>query len=632
MKLKLTIFFSIFFLTDALFAQLEMYPLYSKSSTPSLKTARTLANSDTLKLPFDENFTSLSTEKNWIENNGVYINNHFAANQPSIGVATLDGVKGIGEPYVFLPDKSSAAGIGDYMTSKCINLLGYNKTDSVAFSFFWQQGTPHDFNRNPLWDKGERLRIYFKDSLENFTQVWPTPKIVKRILATGKFRDTFYLENILLEPIYFHNGFQIKLEYYGTLAGNYGVFNVDNLYLNRGIAKLGADTTFVEQLNYSFSQSPSKLLTPYSSVPVSHFKSAGVGILSDTIKASMYTLDKLFAQDTDSSIVISNNKNESVLLKDRSDELVDRIIKFKKAVPTFIHWTPDKSSLKANIDAVLTDTTVLKTTVSIITPSSVDIPESTSSLTVLSNYYAFDDGTMEAGLGVRGVGEFVQSYDFIKGDSVNGFLVYFPKYGLNLEGLFLKYNVYASLQNIDGKTETKLLLSQNGVVEYDTSSNTLNKFVFIPFSKSLVVSAGRYYFGISQDNDKRILLGLDYSNNRADNIFYRKFSDDPWESFASNDGFGCVALRPVIGRFIAGPQTAPEARLGVSFHPNPSNDKVEFNDSKVDKVILFTRMGTKVAEINVYNREFSVRGLEKDSYIMQIYSGEEFTTQKIHIE
>jgi hypothetical protein len=607
--------------------QLEIFPIYSDVEVDPNRRARTSAIDDTLQLPFIENFVSLSTNSNWIKNNGVYVNNHFGRNQPSVGVATLDGVDGTGTPYVFSPNKSSASGIGDYMESKFIDLSSVKKEDGVALSFFWQQGTPHDINRNPLWSRGEQLRIYFMSNQNSYELVWPTTEIVNRIIANGIVKDTFYLENILLDPMFFHKGFQMKFEYNGTLVGNYGIFNVDNMYLDKGIAKFGSDTTYKIPEDYAFSQSPSKLLKEYSSLPIDHFKAASSDIISDSITSTMYSLDKQFITDTDSSIVIKDRESGQILLKSDSKSFGFND-EFGKKPLVSLSWKIDPVEVKSKMESVLTiNESFFETTLSVLTPDSIYETNTATSVTKLANYYAYDDGTIEAGLGVRGVGEFVQAFDFIKSDSISGFYVYFPKYGLNLENTFITFNIYKTLKGIDGHTTDSLQYYQNGVVEYATDSiSTLNKFVKIPFSKVQPVNSGRYYFGMSQDSDNRVLIGLDYSNDRSNDIFFRQF-DDPWSSFKSNNGYGCAAIRPIVASQILGFSDLDESLKLYAF-PNPSTGILNFSGD-IDQITILNTLGVIVLQTSLETQELNISDLERGIYFIKMAVDDKVSTQTI---
>lgn len=612
------------FISSICFGQLEIFPIYQSNGESNSEIARRGSN-DTLTLPINENFVDLTFSNTWQENRGVYINNHFATNHPSIGVLTLDGVDGTGEPYVFSTQKSNATGIGDFITSNCIDISDVSNTDGIAFSFFWQQGTIADPNRDPLWKNGTRLRLLFKDSTETFKQVWPTDSILNTIIATGETADTFYLENVLLEDQYLHDGFQFKFEYFGTLVGNYGVFSIDNIYFNTGIANFGADTTFNIPLDYAISLAPRSFLNEYSSVPLDHFLVADETIIDDSIFTSIYSLDpsNSFISDTDSSITVRDTETNALLYSSGSDEFDNQII--TPGTPFGINWAIDQSALKSAINPTINDTVKnYVTNFSINTPDSILTTDVSATNTTLSDYYAYDDGTMEAGLGVRGVGEFLQAYDILSYDTLKGFHVYFPKYGLNLENTFLVYKIYSSLEGVDGNTETVLLYEQNDVVEYSSDSISLNKFIYVALTSEQIVDAGRYYIGIKQDNENRVLLGLDYSQDRSENIYYRLFND-PWLSFKSNDGYGTVALRPVMGsdNFTTptsiDPDTTPTARVSNPqfILPNPGNGTFTFDDY-VEDITIFNTNGLEIYSGSVNGTKVDLSFLEFGLYIIRM--------------
>ncbi len=86
------------------FAQIEVVPckINSEPATPPINTQRVMA---TLNLPFFDDFSTTPTHTPdttfWMPNSGVYINNTLTKAQPSINVATFDGLNGEGYPYKF---------------------------------------------------------------------------------------------------------------------------------------------------------------------------------------------------------------------------------------------------------------------------------------------------------------------------------------------------------------------------------------------------------------------------------------------------------------------------------------------------------------------------------------------------
>src|SRR5665213_1024999 len=128
---------------------------------------------DTLSLPFFDDFssgTSVYPDRNkWFDKN-VFINDGFAINPPTVGVATFDGIDSVGFPY----SNTNLEYGADTLTSKYINLTANSlPTDSTIYlSFFYQSAG----NGNTP-DDGDSLILQFKyynDSLNyyDWVTVW----------------------------------------------------------------------------------------------------------------------------------------------------------------------------------------------------------------------------------------------------------------------------------------------------------------------------------------------------------------------------------------------------------------------------------------------------------------------------
>ena len=81
--------------------------------------------------------TADDVDKLWIDQD-VFINDNYAINPWTIGVATFDGLDEIGYPHDWTV--SGATGWADDLTSKPIDLSTYSVGDSVYMSFFYQAG------------------------------------------------------------------------------------------------------------------------------------------------------------------------------------------------------------------------------------------------------------------------------------------------------------------------------------------------------------------------------------------------------------------------------------------------------------------------------------------------------------
>lgn len=104
----------------------------------------------TISLPFTEDFSTswiYPDRKIWIDDRAL-INDTYAINPPSIGVATLDGLNQYGQPYIPVPSGTALIdGIGDVLTSRpiCLADAGLVAGDTVFFRFFYQAEGYGDF-------------------------------------------------------------------------------------------------------------------------------------------------------------------------------------------------------------------------------------------------------------------------------------------------------------------------------------------------------------------------------------------------------------------------------------------------------------------------------------------------------
>ena len=77
--------------------------------------------------------TDDDVDKLWIDQD-VFINDNYAINPWTIGVATFDGLDETGYPHDWTG--SGATGWADDLTSKPIDLSTYSVGDSIYISFF----------------------------------------------------------------------------------------------------------------------------------------------------------------------------------------------------------------------------------------------------------------------------------------------------------------------------------------------------------------------------------------------------------------------------------------------------------------------------------------------------------------
>lgn len=152
----------------SLWAQLQLVPLgvgVPHQGTETTNTARIQA----IQLPFFDDFsTATSTNPDtqlWKPGSGVYINNTLTTRQPSINVATFDGLDAAGVPYNFRNEQ--AQGDSDTLVSQPIALGGLKPADSLYISYYWQAK-----GLGELPDRADTLRLEFLTNTGNWVAVW----------------------------------------------------------------------------------------------------------------------------------------------------------------------------------------------------------------------------------------------------------------------------------------------------------------------------------------------------------------------------------------------------------------------------------------------------------------------------
>ena len=129
-------------LAPKLLAQLEVRPVpiyHQKVQTyPNARTAAVVAELDTISLPFWDDFSFSEPDVDstlWQNGIGVFINPAIGINQPTINVATFDGINSVGRPY---NSESDFVAPTDSLLSHAIDLSGVplDKRSTVYLSFF----------------------------------------------------------------------------------------------------------------------------------------------------------------------------------------------------------------------------------------------------------------------------------------------------------------------------------------------------------------------------------------------------------------------------------------------------------------------------------------------------------------
>jgi hypothetical protein len=551
---------------------------------------------DTLDLPFFDDFSrtyGYPDPKLWTDVY-VYINNDYPVNPVSIGVATFDAINGAG----YLNGNSDIPFESDFLTSMPLN-LDYPGQNDTWLSFFYQ---PQGFGDEP--EKGDSLVVEFYSPVSN------------------KWRSVWSLEGQPLKPFthvwvqvndtsYFHPGFRFRFKNYASLTKNPGYtgynsnvdhWNVDYVYLDKGRSQNDSSIKDVAMVTNLAS-----ILKSYESVPWSHFPDAFRTEIQPTVKITYRNNDIITRNVTrffEMRNLLSGSAPYTVSGGAVNVEAGDEhTYEFPFSYP-FDEDNYDsaifrlKSYLVTDEDDYKWNDTVVRNQ-------------------VFTNYYAYDDGTAEAGYGLSGEGSAGASlaYRFrtYKEDTLRAIKMYFNRTSDNSSQAYF----YIAVWDNDEITDLpgNLIYSKAGFKpEYP---GELNEFYTYDLDTQLVVS-DIFYVGWIQTTTTLLNVGFDRNHNNRNNIFYNLGQE--WFNTIFN---GSLMIRPVLGKKFSKPSSVHDFEIKeLQVYPNPASDyvRLELPSQAEDipvTVSIYDLQGKLIKKVTVMDELIPVHQLMPGMYLLR---------------
>lgn len=236
------------------------------------------STADTVDLPFYDEFSSIDSglsPARWMPSPQVFLNATMAAYPPSFGMVTFDGLDSARRPYLagYHGEQSFPT---DTLTSRPIRLGGLSDADSVIFSFFVTSGGVGDppeavdslvlqFLADSLWDGTQWLR-------KRWTTVW-----TMQGHAAPDWQYVALPVRRTAEAVFFHDGFQFRFIRYGNPGGNLDLWHIDYVYLDEG------RTIANDLIDVSVVNSYPSVLKEYTAMPWHHFLRRPADYLADSL-------------------------------------------------------------------------------------------------------------------------------------------------------------------------------------------------------------------------------------------------------------------------------------------------------------------------------------------------------------
>lgn len=505
--------------------------------------------------------------KLWL-NEQAYHNYRFAVNPWSIGVVTFDGLDEFGYPYNF---SGFANQENDVLLSKPIDMSAYTPNDSIYFSFLYQ--------KEGLGEKPEAADSLFLDFYSPVTQTW------QRVWRTeGGGLSDFKVAHIrIIDPAYFHKGFQFRFINFSSPAGGLDHFHID--YVNLRTSSGYQDTLFKD---FAMVYPIATLLDTYTSVPWKHYRANPTGKMSNSVKVTVRNGSELTENNQNGEVKIYYEGNLEGTYTLNASTLSGGDINY--APRTTYESLHDFSTGYAFDHTKANDTAAYFDYEGIVTAQFPNNPinDTTFSTQVFENYYAYDDGTAERAYGVTGVqGMLAVRFDAYQPDSLIGIKVHFvPTVDDVSNNLFL-LRVWGDNNGKPGELiyEDEFFYPRQPI--YTTGKNEFYTYVFKDTMKVPVDEI--FYVGMRQIDEERLNIGFDRNTNNADKIFWSVDTGANWYN-ASYEG--SVMIRPVVTSkmdYTLGVKPLEVSQVDYDFmlYPNPSNSVVNIKTDNATSNSIF---------------------------------------------
>jgi hypothetical protein len=544
---------------------------------------KAVLSTESVKLPFYDDFSVLSVSPSplrWADA-FAFVNADYAKFPPSIGVATLDALDDKGALYT---NAGAHAFDADYLTSLPIRLdsvfspfqRAITRSDSVYLSFYYQ---PQGRTVSPPSDKASLILEFHSpgdnDTVTTATGTTYIPRWTEKWSTIGGIPvDTFALPDnhyfrqvripILDSSSYFKDGFQFRFHNIAALAGNSqpdwrsngSHWNIDVVWLNIGLPV---------QKDVAFADKAPSMLVNYESMPFRQYRDNFVNETKDTLAVTIANLDNE-GQNVTYKYDVRKKFHEPFATYNGGSFTLDPYL-----TSGYTQWKPFARPPVNFFFPVSDEEKIAFQIIHKLTPDPNVIFRSNDSIgfeQVFSNYYAYDNGSAEAGVGINGVaGSYAVQFKLNVSDTLRGIQMYFNPVisGSNQQPIDLY--VWNDAFGKPGQKKDTL----SGVTPSYTG---LNEFITYWFETPLVIDPVNFpslifYIGWSQTFNDNLNVGFDRYKDSHTKRFYNV--DGNWE-MSSEINYGSLMMRPVIGPANPVGIGNPLSVQNLVIRPNPVTD------------------------------------------------------------
>ncbi len=438
------------------------------------------------------------------------------------------------------------------------------------------------------------------------------------------------------DPKYFYKEFHFRFRNYATIAnevipsfqGNDDQWNVDYIYLDYNRDR--GDTTYKV---LTFSQRAPSFLKNYQVIPYKQYLADPFNSMRQDFPMFIVNLDKP-SETHDASYLYKVNEvdgdfsywydggtcnlapfypgnrfQDTLSCREHAKPDVKSLfpLNFNKDTASFIirHYISDSSDVNIIVDSAIYHQGFY-------------------------NYYAYDDGTPEAGYGIENAGA-MMAYRFTVSvpDTLYGVQMYFNR---TLDNANQKPFDLMVWRDNNGKPGDVAYVMENQEPKWVDKG--LYRFYPYIFEEPVVVS-GIFYVGWMQYENGSLNIGFDANNNHAENIFY--YAENQWYT---SDRKGSLLIRPMVGSdLVLGEEELQAATTTGELHifPNPARDYFRIDRQQLDAnpgavLTVHNLFGEKLFESSARTaQQIDVSSLAQGLYLVRLAGSEKVLTAKLLI-
>lgn len=566
-------------------------------------------------LPFVDDFSAYQGEPNkelWA-NYGAEVNRGYQFLPPTIGVVTLDLLDNSGRLYSQAGTYTFAA---DTLQSKSIRLDSARiptqkkliPSDSLYLSFFIQPAGGY----GNMWEaigsapsKNDSIVLQFYKSNQS---LWQTVWSIKGTCVDSIYaKDSVYWIYVLIPIVdtsYFNQNFSFRFINYGSLddnpsyayVANASQWNIDYIYL--GSNRSYTDTAFRD---VAFVDPAPSMIKSYTSVPAKHFD---VSMLKDSLDIRIVNLYSSTLNSNYNYYITDSAGNELYTYNGGFENIVSYMQRHqfqtaqKHAKPEAPYVFQPRAEDKFTITHIVSEG---------VGQDNIKSNDTMRFVQYFGNYFSYDDGTAEAGIGVEPTNNSVLAvgYNLLETDTLYSVDIYF-----NLA--YQQANIKPFYIIIYDCSEDSLQQPNN--VVYRNSKLTpvfdsLNKFVKYTLDEPVVLN-GRFFVGLQSISKTYLNIGFDQNNDARGNVFEKKTTS--WEAVFLK---GAPMIRPCFGyKSVSLNDVAKQDNL-LKIYPNPAKDYIYVETKAGSKIQLFDMSGRLLIEQK--DKLFDVSNLNNGIYIIK---------------